>query len=54
VQIKPEVAMAIIGDGTLGPNIGRAKKYVKYLKSPLYIVSLAQKRWSIITSDKID
>jgi hypothetical protein len=45
VQIKPEVAIAIIGDGTLGPNIGRAKKYIKYLDSELYIVSLKQKKY---------
>ena len=45
VQIRPEVAIAIAGNGDLGPNIERAKKYSKYLNSTLYVVSLRQKRY---------
>ena len=33
VQIKPEVAIAIAGNGNLQPNIERAKKYLKRLNS---------------------
>ncbi len=53
VQIKPEVAIAITGDGTLGPNIRRAKKYVKYLSSELYVVSLRQKRYQKFEMAKV-
>ena len=45
VQIKPEVAIAIVGDGSLEPNIKRAKKYLKHLNSDLYVLSLKQKRY---------
>lgn len=48
VQIKPDVAIGITGSGSLGPNIERAKKYLKYLKSELYVVSLKQKRYEKI------
>ena len=44
VQIKPEVAIAIVGNGSLEPNIKRAKKYLKHLNSDLYVLSLKQKR----------
>ena len=42
VQIKPEVAIAIAGNGDLEPNIERAKKYLKRLNSDLYVVALRQ------------
>ena len=42
VQIKPEVAIAIAGNGDLQPNLERAKKYLKHLNSDLYVVSLKQ------------
>ncbi len=45
VQIKPEVAIAIVGNGSLEPNIKRAKKYLKHLNSDLYVLSLKQKRY---------
>ena len=45
VQIRPEVAIAISGNGDLGPNIERAKKYSKYLNSKLYIISLRQRKY---------
>ena len=45
VQIKPEAAIAITDGGTLEPNAEQAKKYLKYLNSALYVVSLRQKRY---------
>ena len=45
VQINPEVAIAIAGNGDLQPNIERAKKYLKRLNSDLYVVSLKQKEY---------
>ena len=40
VQIKPDVALAITGNGNLRPNLQRAEKYHKYLNSELYVISL--------------
>ena len=40
VQIKPDVAIGIVGKGGMRPNIERAQKYIEALKSPLYVVSL--------------
>jgi len=48
VQIKPEVAVAIAGRGTLEQNLERAKKYISILKSPLYVISLKEKRYHIL------
>ncbi|MEM3845669.1 MAG: hypothetical protein QXU98_08210 [Candidatus Parvarchaeota archaeon] len=45
VQIKPDVAIAITGNGALGSNLERAEKYRKYLNSELYIISLKQRRY---------
>ncbi|MEM3504200.1 MAG: hypothetical protein QW134_08260 [Nitrososphaeria archaeon] len=45
VQIKPDVAIAITGNGALGSNLERAEKYHKYLNSELYIISLKQRRY---------
>jgi hypothetical protein len=45
IQIKPDVAIAIAGEGDLEPNIERAERYVKHLKTRLYIISLGQKRY---------
>ena len=44
MQIKPNVAIAIAGNGDLEPNVERAKKYLKNLNSDLYMLSLKQKR----------
>ncbi|MGC8791605.1 MAG: hypothetical protein ACP5PO_08895 [Desulfurella sp.] len=44
IQIKPEVAIAITGNGSLRPNIEHARKYIKYLNSELYIISLRQRK----------
>ena len=45
VQIKPDVAIAITGNGSLGPNLERAEKYRKYLNSELYVISLKQRKY---------
>lgn len=44
VQIKPEVAMAIVGNSNLELNAERAKRCLKNLNSDLYLVSLKQKK----------
>ena len=49
VQIKPEVAIAITGKGELDANLLRADKYKIALKSPLYIISLAEKRYKLLS-----
>lgn len=48
VQIKPEIAIAITGNGELEPNIERAQKYLKYLKSPMYVISLRERQYRLI------
>lgn len=48
VQIKPEVGIVIAGYGLLASNLERAEKYRKMLKSPLYIISLKERNYSII------
>ncbi|MEM3488217.1 MAG: hypothetical protein QXO75_00930 [Nitrososphaerota archaeon] len=45
VQIKPDVATGIAGEGALNLNIERAEKYLKYLNSELYVISLKQRRY---------
>ena len=45
VQIKPEAAIAITGDGILEPNAERAEKYLKDLNSDLYVISLKQRKY---------
>ena len=45
VQIKPDVAIAITGNGSLRPNLERAEKYRKYLNSELYVISLKQRKY---------
>ena len=47
VQIKPDVAIGIAGKGDLKPNIERAEKYLSYLNSTLYIISLKQRKYQI-------
>jgi hypothetical protein len=44
VQIKPDVAIGIVGNGNLEPNVNRAEKYLGSLKSKLYIISLKQRK----------
>ena len=53
VQIKPDIAMAIAGNGNLEPNTERAKKYLKYLNSDLYILSLKQKKYQKFEKAKL-
>jgi hypothetical protein len=45
VQIKPDVAIAVTGNGSLRPNLERAEKYRKYLNSELYVISLKQRKY---------
>jgi hypothetical protein len=45
VQIKPDVAIAITGNGSLEPNLERAEKYRKYLNSVMYVISLRQRKY---------
>ena len=44
MQIKPEIAIAITGGGYLKPNLERAIKYKSKLQSPLYVVSLKERK----------
>jgi hypothetical protein len=45
VQIKPDTAIGITGNGDLEPNIERAREYLKYLTSELYIISLKERKY---------
>lgn len=51
VQIKPECAIAITGRGNLQPNLERADRYRKYLKSPMYVISLREGQFRLIAND---
>ncbi len=48
VQIRPECAIVITGNGDLEPNVSRALWYISKLKSPLYVVSLKEGKYEII------
>lgn len=48
VQIKPNVAIAITGNGSLGPNIERAKSYVIRNSTALYVISLKGREYRLI------
>jgi hypothetical protein len=48
MQIKPEAAVAITGNGYLKPNLERAKRYTDKFMVPLYVVSLKQKRYEML------
>lgn len=48
VQIKPDVAIGVVGLGELKPNLERATKYIKSLSSPLYIVALKQRAYELV------
>lgn len=52
VQIKPETAIAITGRGDLTPNVERAERYRDKLMSPLYVVSLKEKSYDILKSER--
>lgn len=54
VQIKPDVAIGITGSGLLEPNLRRAEKYKKYLKSELYIVSIKEKKFAMLSGSQND
>lgn len=46
IQIKPEVAIAISGNGALKPNVQRAMKYKTNI--PLYIISLKERNYVVM------
>ena len=48
IQINPECAIAISGDGGLKENIVRASHYVRKLRQPLYVVSLKEKAYTTV------
>ena len=50
VQIKPDVAIGIAGKGDLEPNLERATKYIKALSSPLYVISLKERKYKVFNS----
>ena len=45
IQIRPNIAIGITGNGDLEPNLERAEKYLECLNSELYIVSLKDKKY---------
>jgi hypothetical protein len=47
VQIKPDIAIGIAGNGDLEPNLERAMKYIKALSSPLYVISLKERKYRV-------
>ena len=51
VQIKPDVAIAITGEGGLSSNLERAEKYAKQLKSELYIISVKERTYKNLIRD---
>jgi hypothetical protein len=51
VQIKPETAIAITGMGDLAPNVKRALKYTKELKTPLYVIALKSKLYKLVNNE---
>jgi hypothetical protein len=54
VQIKPDIAIGIAGKGDLEPNIERATKYIKALSSPLYVISLKERRYKMFNRQNTD
>ena len=51
VQIKPEVAIGIAGQGSLEPNLNRAYKFKTILRGPLYVISLSDRKASVINPE---
>ena len=51
VQIKPDIAIGITGSGNMTTNMERAEKYLKYLKSALYIISLKDRKYQRLSRD---
>jgi len=45
VQIKPDVAIGITGNGSMKPNFDRAMKYKDKGKAPLYVISLKERTY---------
>ena len=51
MQIKPEVAVAITGLGALMPSVKRSEKYLT--TTPLYVISLREKRYKLVGGPKV-
>ena len=51
IQIKPDVAIGIVGKGDLEPNLERASKYIKVLSSPLYVISLMKRNYKLVQNE---
>ena len=54
VQIKPDIAIGIAGKGDLESNVERATKYIKALSSPLYVISLKERRYKMFNRQNAD
>ena len=52
VQIKPEVAIGIAGQGYLEPNLNRAYKFKTILSGPLYVIALSDRKYKLIEGPK--
>ncbi len=50
VQIRPDIAIGIAGNGDLEPNLERATKYIKALSSSLYVISLKERKYRVFSS----
>ena len=48
VQIRPEVAIGITGNGNRKPNFDRAIKYINKNATPQYIISLKEKQYELL------
>ena len=48
VQIRPEVAIGITGNGNMKPNFDRALKYINKGATTQYIISLKEKRYELL------
>ena len=54
VQIKPDIAIGIVGKGDLEPNSERATKYIKALSLPLYIILLKERKYKLFNKQNTD
>jgi len=48
MQIKPDIAVGIAGEGELNTNIERATPYLKGVEIPLYIISLKERNYKLL------
>ena len=50
IQIKPDVAVGVAGEGELKSNIERALPYLKGVQIPLYVISLKERNYKLLTA----